>query len=213
MPTNLYLVRHGESFPNVTLIMGGMKGDKGLTERGVAQARALARRLRERPIPVDVFYASTLPRARQTAEIIADSVGKPIVWDDEIQELRVGEADGMGFEEARAQYRGMQVFLKELYTPIAPGGESWGSFQMRVSAALERLVTQHAGQNIMAVCHGGVIEVSFLHFMMAGPQLRGSVSFYAENTAITHWRHHVTHSGRAEWHIVAHNDCWHLLDI
>ena len=35
MATELYLIRHGESVANVEPIIGGMRGDAGLTDRGV----------------------------------------------------------------------------------------------------------------------------------------------------------------------------------
>ena len=50
MATELYLVRHGESVPNVEPVIGGMRGDAGLTPRGREQARLLEQRLRDRPL-------------------------------------------------------------------------------------------------------------------------------------------------------------------
>lgn len=43
--THLYLIRHGESVANVKPIVAGMKGDVGLTERGIEQAKRLRDRL------------------------------------------------------------------------------------------------------------------------------------------------------------------------
>lgn len=212
MTTNLYLIRHGESYANVEPVVGGMRGDRGLTERGIAQAEALARRLATGEIRADALYASTLPRARMTAELIAAALGLPITWDEELHELRPGESDGMRIEEARERFEGFRRFLLEPFTPIAPGAESWGSFQMRASAALERLIQRHQGQTIVLVTHGGVIEVSFLYLLGLGPQARTRAAFHVRNTALTHWRHSETHGGRWEWHLVAHNDHRHLFD-
>jgi len=211
MTTNLYLIRHGEAHSNVEAVIGGMQGDRGLTERGIAQAEALARRLANGEIVADVLYASTLPRARMTAELIAQALKLPISWDDELHELRPGEADGMTVEAARARFEGLERFLFEAFTPIAPGGESWGSFQMRASAALERIILQHQGQTIVIVTHGGIIEASFLYLLELGPQMRGRAAFPVANTAITHWRQVTTAAGRVEWHLAAHNDHRHLL--
>jgi 2,3-bisphosphoglycerate-dependent phosphoglycerate mutase len=211
MATNLYLIRHGEAVSNVEpYIMGGVKGCRGLTERGHAQAAALARRLEGGEIPAEVIYASTLPRARQTAEAVAEALRLPISWDDELHELRPGDADGMTYAEARERYDSMQRFFKEFYTPITPGGESWGSFIARASAALERIIVRHQGQQIAVVCHGGVIEASYFHLLQLGPQVRGRASFHVRNTAITHWRHVETQDGRHEWQLVSHNDHRHL---
>src|SRR5213593_4871637 len=148
MTTNLYLIRHGEAYTNIESVIGGMLGDRGLTERGIAQVEALARRLATSEIAADVLYASTLPRARMTAELVAEALKLPIHWDDELHELRPGESDGMRAEDARAKFEGFKRFLIEPFTPIAPGGESWGSFQSRTSAALERLIVRHPGKTI-----------------------------------------------------------------
>jgi 2,3-bisphosphoglycerate-dependent phosphoglycerate mutase len=213
MTTNLYLIRHGEAYTNIESVIGGMKGDRGLTERGIAQAQALARRLATGEIAADVLYASTLPRARMTAELVAEALKLPIHWDDELHELRPGESDGMRAEDARAKFEGFKRFLIEPFTPIAPGGESWGAFQSRTSAALERLIVRNQGKTIVAVAHGGTIEVSFLYLLGLGPHARTRASFHVLNTAITHWQHVEAAGGRQEWHMVAHNDHRHLLEL
>lgn len=101
MKTNLYLIRHGEAVVNVKPIVGGMRGDTGLTEHGVQQAERLRDRLRDtQEIKADILIASTLPRARQTAEIIAPALGLSLTFDEEVQEMRVGEADGMSNKDA-----------------------------------------------------------------------------------------------------------------
>jgi probable phosphoglycerate mutase len=210
MPTNLYIIRHGEAYSNVEPVIGGMQGDRGLTERGVAQAEALARRLSTGEIVADVLYASTLPRARATAEHVSAALKLPILWDDELHELRPGESDGMRLEDARAKFPGFSTFLHELFTPLAPGGDSWGGFQARTSAALERIITRHVDQTIVVVAHGGTIDVSFLYMLGLGPQARTRNAFQSQNTAITHWRHADTY-GRLEWQLIAHNDHRHLL--
>jgi probable phosphoglycerate mutase len=213
MTTNLYLIRHGEAYSNVEAVMGGMLGDRGLTERGIAQAEALARRLESGEIAADVLYASTLPRARMTAELVAQALQLPITWDDELHELRPGDADGMTVAEARERFAGLESFLRETFTPIAPGGESWGSFQMRAAAALERIILRHPDQTIVVVSHGGIIEVSFMYLLELAPQVRSRAAFHVANTAITHWRHVTSYAGRQEWHLAAHNDNRHLADL
>lgn len=213
MTTDLYLIRHGEAYSNVDGIIEGMKTCRGLTERGLAQARALAARLATGEIQADVLYASTMARARMTAELVAGALSLPIHWDDELHELRPGEADGMRIEELRASYEGVSRFLREQFTPIAPGGESWGTFQTRVSAALERLVLKHQGQRIVVVAHGGVVEVSFLYLLGLGPEARSRLAFHVQNTAITHWRHGESLDGRPEWRLIVHNDHRHLIGL
>jgi probable phosphoglycerate mutase len=207
--TELYLIRHGESVPNVTPIIGGMKGDAGLTDRGRDQARLLEKRLHEEEVRADQLYASTLPRALETAEYVARALDLPVRTDDELQELRPGEADGLTVDEWRERYRPKPPAVRDAFTPMAPGGESWVSFLARAGAAIAALVDRHPGETVVAVCHGGVIVASFyLAFGLGGSADR--VSFAVLNTSITRWRHRRCEGGRREWTAVTLNDAGHL---
>jgi probable phosphoglycerate mutase len=209
--THLYLIRHGEAFGNVEPVLAGMSGDKGLTARGVAQAERLRDRLRGGEIKAELLIASTLPRARQTAAIIQPSLGLPITLDDEVQELMLGEADGMTSTEAWAQF-GTPDFDQFPLRPIAPGGESWGDFTLRASRALTRITAEHAGKRIVVVCHGGIIDCSFIHFFRMPGLVVPPTDFHTRNTSITHWEQ-IERRGRTFWRLNSYNDIGHLADI
>lgn len=68
----IYLVRHGDAVPEER---AGSDRDRWLSERGRENARELARSLRAHAIEVDAILASPLPRAVQTAELIAQGLG------------------------------------------------------------------------------------------------------------------------------------------
>jgi 2,3-bisphosphoglycerate-dependent phosphoglycerate mutase len=211
--THLYLIRHAEAVVNVRPIIGGMKGCTGLTERGVAQAEALRDRLaHHHDITADVLIASTLPRAAQTAEIIAPALNQPIVWDDDMQEIQVGEADGLSHDEAWSRF-GQPGFENDPFRPIAPGGENWGQFMLRVSGGLYRITRDHAGQAIVVVCHGGVIDGAFAYFLNINTRSpRARLEFYPHNTSITHWELYAFRE-QARWRLERYNDICHLRDI
>jgi probable phosphoglycerate mutase len=209
--THLYLIRHGEAWGNVEPILAGMNGDKGLTPRGVAQAERLRDRLASRELKVDVLIASTLPRARQTAEIIQPALDLPIIMDDEVQELMIGEADGMTNQAAWAKF-GQPDFDAQPLRRIAPGGESWPEFMLRVGRALSRISAEHAGKSIMVVCHGGVIDGSFIHFFQMPSMVLPPTDFHTRNTSITHWER-LSRRGREMWRLNSYNDIAHLTDI
>ncbi len=209
--TNLYLIRHGEAFGNVEPIITGMKADKGLTPRGVAQAERLRDRLALGELAADVLIASTLPRARQTAEIIRPALGLPIILDDDVQELMIGEADGMTNQAAWAKF-GQPDFDRQPLRPIAPGGESWGEFTLRVSRALTRITAEHVGKSIVVVCHGGVIDCSFVHFFHMPGLVLPPTDFHTRNTSLTHWER-VNRRDRQLWRLNSYNDITHLHDI
>lgn len=216
--THLYLIRHGESWPNVKPIIGGMKGDEGLTPLGVSQAERLRDRLAEsREIPADVLIASTLPRARQTAEIIAPALGLPIIFDDDVQELNMGEADGLS-HAAFAETFGRPDFQRQPTRPVAPGGESWSSFMLRVATALERIAEEHAGKHVVIVCHGGVIDGSLIYFFGLDGLRLPRVRFSTRNTSITCWHllSDETSYGQPvppRWRLEYYNDATHLREV
>ncbi|MCS6882273.1 MAG: histidine phosphatase family protein [Oscillochloridaceae bacterium] len=209
--THLYLIRHGEAWANVQPIVAGMRGDRGLTPRGIAQAERLRDRLARGELKADVLISSTLPRARQTAEIVRPALGLPIIFDDEVQELRVGEADGMSNQEAWTTF-GMPDFANAPLRPIAPGGESWAMFTLRVAQALTRITSEHAGKTIVVICHGGVIDASFVHFFHMPGMVVPAADFHTRNTSITHWEL-VQRRGRGLWRLNCYNDIAHLHDI
>ncbi len=210
--TNLYLIRHGEAVSNVQPILAGMRGDTGLTPRGVIQAEHLRDRLAATgEIAADVLIASSLPRARQTAEIIAPALRLPVILDDEVQELRLGEADGMNNGDAWRKF-GVPDFHQQPLRPIAPGGESWGHFMLRVGNAIDRITRQHQGKTVVIVCHGGFIDGAFIYFFQQPSLVLPAADFQTHNTSITHWQQY-TRDGRTRWRLMKYNDTTHLRDI
>ncbi|RBY74540.1 histidine phosphatase family protein [Geodermatophilus sp. TF02-6] len=208
---DLHLIRHGESVPNVEPVIGGMRGDAGLTDRGREQARLLEQRLRAEGWQVDQLYSSTLPRARETAQYVSRALELPVQFEDDLQELRPGAADGLTVAEWRTRYGGFDGPMADddPFRAFSPGGESWAGFLVRAGGALARIATRHAGETVVAVCHGGVIEASFyLAFGIGGTGNR--VAFAPFNTGITHWRYEHGGSGRRRWTLVTFNDAGHL---
>ena len=208
--TQLYLIRHAEAMAAIK----GFIGDGGLSPLGRVQAGRLRDRLAAtKEIEADVLIASTFPRAQQTAEIIAPALGLPLLLDDTLQELRPGEADGMALETFRKTY-GAVNFMQNPYQPIAPGGENWGQFMLRVGEALDRIVRKYEGKTIVLVCHGGVIDGSFLYFFKMSAWTPPPAHFYTRNTSITHWKQLTSDiSGAKFWHLMKYNDAFHLYDI
>lgn len=209
MPTELILIRHGESHANVNPVVAGMRGDLGLTDNGRWQAERLRDRLLAEKTTADVLYASTLPRAQETARYVAEAIGLPIKDDDDLQELRVGDADGLSNDDWSARWPGLRESLAaNPFQEFAPGGESWATFLARVGSALTSLVTRHPDQRVVAVTHGGVIHASFAAAFGLGPTAP-RVRINPENTSISRWRHH-PEPGEPRWTLEGFNDAGHL---
>lgn len=197
----LLLVRHGESICGFNGIVGGTKGCTGLTERGFAQARLVRDRLQREVSAPDVIVASTLPRAIQTGEVIAEPFGLGVIQDDELCELVPGEADGLLWSEWQERY-GFDP-SEERDRPISPGGESVNSFHARVRAVLRRFAKHYAGQTVIAACHGGIVFNSVYAVLDAE---RRDVWLRADNTSITEWTY-----TDDRWTLHRFNDVAHLV--
>ncbi len=207
--TQLYLIRHAEAMAAIK----GFIGDGGLSPLGIMQAERLRDRLAaSKEIKADVFIASTFPRARQTAEIIAPALDAPLTFDDAIQEFRPGKAEGMPVEMFRKTY-GEPDYEDDPYRLIAPGGENWGQFMLRVGTALDRITREHEGKTILLVCHGGVIDGAFLYFFKVSAWTLPPTRFYTRNTSITHWQQIPSEKHEMHWHLIKYNDAFHLHDI
>jgi broad specificity phosphatase PhoE len=197
----LLLVRHGESICGSTGVIGGVRGCTGLTERGFAQARALRDRFATEGFTADRLYASTLPRAIQTAETVGEALGGlPVKTDEELCELLMGDADGLTWDEWRERW-GFDV-SSDFDRPLSPNAESLNTFGERVRRVIDRLADTHDGETVVACCHGGVIAGSL--FVLTGAD-RTAAILETDHTSITEW---VRNNGR--WTLVRFNDVGHL---
>lgn len=171
--TRVVLVRHGEAVCNVAGVVGGEAGCRGLTARGRAQAGALAARLRASGelAGVDALYASVLPRAVETAQIVAPALdrwrdGPPlaIAEDCGLCELHPGDADGLDWATFSERY-GEPDWDRDPTNLLAPGGESWSGFVRRASDGVARVADAHPGRLVVIFCHAGVVEATLLRFL------------------------------------------------
>jgi probable phosphoglycerate mutase len=164
--TRIVLVRHGEATCNVNGVVGGVRGCTGLTDLGRRQVAALTARLTATGelAGATALYASVLPRAVETAEILRPVIGDgtlQIVQDPDLSELHPGEADGLGWQEVVDRF-GVPEWDTDPDTRIAPGGESWSGFVVRASSAVRHLAERHPGELVVAAVHAGVIESSMI---------------------------------------------------
>ncbi len=206
--TRLVLLRHGESRATVERVVGGERGCSGLTDLGRRQAEALRDRLaRTGELRADVLMASTLPRAIETAEIIAPALGvEEIVRDCELCELHPGECDTLSWDDYQERY-GVDMQAHP-YEPISPGGESLAEFNVRVGRALSRVAQDHEGRTVVVAAHGGVVMASMVAFLGLPAQRPLLADLWVTNTSITEWQ---CHDGR--WRLLRYNDAAHLADL
>jgi len=203
----LTLVRHGDAHAGFVGVIGGERGCAGLTDLGRRQAEALRDDLAERgALRADALLASTIPRAIETAEIIAPALGfERVARHCDLCEVHTGEADGLEWVEYSERYGGfdMEAEPERLF---APQGESWNGFHVRVGQALDRIATEHAGQTVVAVCHAGVVQAS-LRVLLGIPHPGTGARVQPSNTGMTTWEHD---PDRGRWTLHAFNDVGHL---
>ena len=209
--TRVILVRHGESNVTVQRILGGEKSCTGLSDLGQKQASALHDRLDKEKAKVDHLYASTMPRAMETAEIIQPSLRlDQLHLDPELVEHRPGEADGKPYAELEALF-GESDYHGRPHSAFAPGAESLSLFHYRVASALERVIAQHVGETIMIVCHGGVIDVAIRQLLDLPRQ--GQFDLWTLNTSLTEFLVDDTGTSRGRWTLIRYNDHAHLAGL
>jgi probable phosphoglycerate mutase len=207
--THLYLIRHAESILAHGQHIRDILTEDRLTPEGVKQAERLRDRLAATgEIKADALLASSYPRARQTAGIIAPALGLPVVLEDDLQEWRPGDNGGMYWDEYIEKY-GRDDPFREPFRTTAPGGEYWSQFLLRVAATLHRIAHQYEGKSVVLVCHGGVVDGSLITFFGLSALYRPGVTLDADNTSITHWKHSRT-DGFPSWQLMKYNDALHL---
>jgi probable phosphoglycerate mutase len=199
--TTIVLVRHGETAWNVE---GRIQGhlDIALNELGEAQAQAVGKRLaREKFASV---YASDLMRAYCTARPVMSDPARTIVKDTRLRERHLGVLQGLTGEEARAgQPAAWHAFKSREPDLTLDGGESLAEFSRRVIGFLEDMRSNHAGNRVLAVTHGGVLDAAYRHAL--GMPLSVPRDFPIYNASVNVLCH--DHRG---WRIESWGDVSHL---
>ncbi len=162
--TTILLARHGETDWNRA---GRFQGwaDPPLNETGRAQARELAARLAADPF--EAVYSSDLRRAHETALIVAEPHGVPVLVDRGLREVDVGSWAGLTRAEIEERFPGHERH----------DGETREAHSARVVEALERIAHGHRGERILVVSHGGSLGALRRH---AGVEVEGRL----ENCAV-----------------------------
>ena len=153
----IYLVRTGRT---VLSREGRLQGraDQELIPEGRADAESAAIRFGE--ANVAAVYTSPLLRARETAALIARSVGTRAVPLRGLRDVDVGRWEGRTAAEIAASEP--MVFDAYFRFPIAaafPAGERMVDAERRVFEALETIADLHRGQSVVAVTHELLIRL------------------------------------------------------
>jgi broad specificity phosphatase PhoE len=159
--TNPLLVRHGETDWNRD---GRWQGHSNTTlnELGRDQARRVAAEVGD----ADVLYSSDLARARETAEIIADTLGLEVHQDSRLRERSFGAWEGLTAPEIEAGFRDEHERWLAGEGSGAEDAEPFDAFAERVGGFLEDVLARHPDESVLVVGHGGPIRV--IHALASG---------------------------------------------
>ncbi|MEG0806620.1 MAG: histidine phosphatase family protein [Lachnospiraceae bacterium] len=149
----LYIMRHGKTEWNAIHKIQG-RTDIPLNEEGRVMAQKARTEYGE--IHFDLCYCSPLSRAKETAEIVLEGRGVPIVIDDRLQEMSFGVCEGIenSFQIPNCP---INVLFKkpESYSPVK-NGESFEELYSRTGEFIKEIIEPALGQgkDILIVGHG-----------------------------------------------------------
>lgn len=203
MSTRAIMVRHGESVSNADPEMASLPLEEGdrLTARGRDQACRAGAALAE--LKPTALLSSTMGRAIETAEIIADQIALPIVELPYITELRESrDYDSMSAAEQKS--RRWSVWMQEHGDDpdfAWHGGESFEQVRGRVRRLKDELEGEHAGGRPLVVTHG-----IFLRFFLFDSLLGDG---FGPNQAGQLWYLRSLNCGVS---VFEHGERWHPAD-
>lgn len=159
----IILVRHGE--PSVTA-RGRCYGrlDVGLSENGRRQIEKACEFLRK--FEFSAIYSSPRIRARESASIIAAQSKLFYETKNDLSEIDFGDFENLTYEEVERKFP--EIYRQWMETPTQvefPNGESFSRMQKRVLQATDELRSEHTGEIVAVVAHGGVNRIILAHFL------------------------------------------------
>lgn len=168
--TDFLLIRHGETAWNRELRFQGQL-DVPLNHMGLQQAQRLKTRMAQvlgewqvqGRLPTRLI-SSDLQRAQQTAQPVAEVLGHPCILNAGLREQCYGMFEGMRSPDIQAQHpEAWQRWLAFDADVAVAGAETTRAFHTRVMMALQDLALQYAGEHVVVVTHGGVLDMVWRH--------------------------------------------------
>jgi alpha-ribazole phosphatase len=139
------LARHGESILNSENRINGDPGvPVALTERGREEALLLGRQIAH--VHLDLCICTRFSRTRQTAEIALEGRDLPIDVEPLLDDIDVGNLEGIPLEDYRAWKR------EHTRADPFPGGESLDAAALRYAQAFRKLLEREES-SVLVVAH------------------------------------------------------------
>lgn len=152
----IYITRHGQTYFNIEKRLQGQT-DSELTDEGILGAELLCERFKE--IDIDYIITSPLKRTKRTSEIIKGNKDIPIITNDDLMEVNIGDFSGKTVEEMRKINPSLvEAILDDPYAVAYPKGENLVEFYDRSAKAINDIIRDFDGKSVLVVSHGGVLK-------------------------------------------------------
>jgi phosphoserine phosphatase len=159
--TKIYLVRHGETDWNQERRVLGWSSTP-LNEKGIAQAKALADLI---PFfKINKIYTSPLPRAFQTAQILASALNNSPIEERSFIEANIGSWEGRLWNELADDPVRRQYYTHP-ETARPPDGETSMEVQKRAAAGIRSICRRHPDESFLIVTHADLIRCIICHLL------------------------------------------------
>ncbi|WP_457576481.1 histidine phosphatase family protein [Desulfomarina sp.] len=154
--TTFGLLRHGQTEWNTVKKIQGSRNSP-LTAYGRKQTARWAHFLKK--FNWNRIVASDLGRVRETVAILNEQLDVPAEFDNRLREQNWGEWEGLTISHVKAHFgQELEKRVKKGWAFRAPGGETRQTVKERAFTALHELAGVYPGENILVVCHQGVIK-------------------------------------------------------
>jgi isoleucyl-tRNA synthetase len=171
-----YVMRHGEAENNARNVYSSDRNKNHLTETGRGQVLKTAEELKHKKITK--IYCSPFLRTRETAELVAETIGYPkdkIIFDERIRELEFGDFS----ERPSQEYWDFMAEKTWGFDTQVPGGESFIDGKRRFGDFLYEINKTHKGESILIVSHG--LSVELIPAIIEGADKKRSLEIFNEN--------------------------------
>ncbi len=161
----LLLIRHGQTSLHKRKVLTGWTNDPGLDFDGQEQVKRLAEYISEflSQLHFDAIYTSPLPRAKQTAEILSVILAVPLIVDDNLRDINIGDWAGQSLADVVDSAIGKNYFLDPVGIRL-PHGEEITEVLERVIPVIERIREEFLNGSVIVVTHLDVIKLILTYY-------------------------------------------------
>ncbi|WP_164659480.1 histidine phosphatase family protein [Tropicibacter sp. Alg240-R139] len=178
--TRLHMVRHGPTHAKTMVGWSDLPAD-------LSDTAAIARLSNHLPHQA-IVISSDLSRAADTASAIQGNRTR-LPHRSDLREINFGEWELRRFAEIDAEDPALiRAYWETPGDVRPPNGESWNEVCARVNAAIDALIAQHSGNDLIIVAHFGVILTQVQRALRLDAEQ--AFGHKIDNLSITELTHH-----------------------